>query len=157
MLGAGTEQTHGAAGVRLHRRTRRLRWEATRGNKEPRHARGFQSGHCRIIPGCSTWDCSLLFPQLDTQPAHSQYLMEDGMKGGFPDGSAVKNPPADAGDAGSIPGLERSSGRGNSNSLQYSCLENLMDRGAWWARVHGVAMSEIWLNAQACTHGMNGQ
>ena len=69
--------------------------------------------------------------------------MEDGMKGGFPDGSAVKNPPADAGDAGSIPGLERSSGRGNSNSLQYSCLENLMDRGAWWAKVHGVAMSEI--------------
>ena len=62
---------------------------------------------------------------------------------GFPGGSVVKNPPANVGDAGSIPGLERSPGRGNDNSLQYSCLEILMDRGAWWARVHGVAMSEI--------------
>ena len=47
---------------------------------------------------------------------------------GFPDGSAVKNPPANAGDVGSIPGLERSPGGGNSNPLQYSCLENPMDR-----------------------------
>ena len=85
----------------------------------------------------------MLFPQLDTQLAQSQYLMANGMKRGFPDGSAVKNPPADVGDAGSIPGLERSPGGGNDNSLQYSCLEILMDRGAWWARVHGVAMSEI--------------
>ena len=50
----------------------------------------------------------------------------------------VKNPPANAGDAGSIPGLERSSGGGNGNPLQYSCLENSMDRGAWRATVHGV-------------------
>ena len=48
----------------------------------------------------------------------------------------VKNPPANAGDirdAGSIPGSGRSSGRGHGNPLQYSCLENPMDRGAWWA------------------------
>ena len=54
----------------------------------------------------------------------------------------VKNPPANAGDArdaGSIPGLGRSSRVGNGNSLQYSCLENPMDGGAWWAAVHGVA------------------
>ena len=54
----------------------------------------------------------------------------------------VKNPPANAGDTrdmGSIPGLERSLGRGNGNPLQYSCLENPMDRGAWWAIVHGMA------------------
>ena len=54
----------------------------------------------------------------------------------------IKNPPANAGDArdaGAIPGLGRSPGEGNGNSLQYSCLENSMDRGAWWARVHGVA------------------
>ena len=51
----------------------------------------------------------------------------------------VKNPPANAGDPGSIPGSERSPGGRNGNPLQYSCLENSMDRGAWWATVHGVA------------------
>ena len=51
----------------------------------------------------------------------------------------VKNPPANAGDAGSIPGSERSPGEGNGNPLQYSCLENPMDRGAWRATVPGVA------------------
>ena len=53
----------------------------------------------------------------------------------------VKNPPANAGDiraAGLIPGLGRSPGEGNSNPLQYSSLENPMDRGAWQATVHGV-------------------
>ena len=50
----------------------------------------------------------------------------------------VKNPPANAGDAGSNPGLRRSSGEGNGNPLQYSCLENSLDRGAWWATVHRV-------------------
>ena len=58
---------------------------------------------------------------------------------GFPDGSVVKNPPASAGEVGSIPGSGRSSGEGNGNPLQYSCLENPKDRGAWWATVHGVA------------------
>ena len=56
----------------------------------------------------------------------------------------VKNPPAKAGDirdAGSIPGSGRSSGGGNGNPLQYSCLENPMDRGAWWATVHSVSKS----------------
>ena len=51
----------------------------------------------------------------------------------------VKNPPANAGDMGSIPGLGRSPGEGNGNPLQYSCLGNPMDRGAWWTTVHGVA------------------
>ena len=53
---------------------------------------------------------------------------------GFPGGSVVKNPLANAGDAGSIPGSGRSS-RGNGNPLQDSCLENSMDRGAWCATV----------------------
>ena len=60
---------------------------------------------------------------------------------GFPDGSVVKNLPANAGDTGdegSISGLGRSPGRESGNSLQYSCLENPMDRGAWRATVHGV-------------------
>ena len=53
----------------------------------------------------------------------------------------VKNPPANAGDVrdlGSIPGLGRSFGEGHGNPIQYSCLENSMDRGAWWATVHGL-------------------
>ena len=53
----------------------------------------------------------------------------------------VKNLPANAGDLGSIPGLGRSPGQGNDNPLQYSCLENPMNRGAWWAAVRGVAKS----------------
>ena len=53
----------------------------------------------------------------------------------------VKNPPANAGDVGSVPGWERSPGEGNGNPLQYSCLGNLMDEGAWWATVHGVTKS----------------
>ena len=52
--------------------------------------------------------------------------------------SVVKNPPINAGDAGLIPGSGRSPGEGNGNPLQYSCLENAMDRGAWWALVCGV-------------------
>ena len=54
----------------------------------------------------------------------------------------VKNPPANAGDVrdtDSIPGSGRSPGEGHGNPLQYSCLENPMDRGAWWATIHGVA------------------
>jgi len=58
---------------------------------------------------------------------------------GCPGGSVVKNPPANAGDAGLIPGSGRSPGEGNGNPLWYSCLENPMDRRAWWATVHGVA------------------
>ena len=57
---------------------------------------------------------------------------------GFPGGSVVKNLPAIAGDMGSIPGLGRSLGGGNGNPLQYSCLENPTDRGAWKATFHGV-------------------
>ena len=51
----------------------------------------------------------------------------------------VKNLPANVGDAGSIPGLSRSPGEGNGNPLQYSCMDNPMDRGAWRAIICGVA------------------
>ena len=58
---------------------------------------------------------------------------------GFLGGSVVKNPPANAGNVGLIPGLGRPLGKGNGNPPQYSCLGNPMDRGAWWATVHEVA------------------
>ena len=58
---------------------------------------------------------------------------------GFPGDSLVKNLPANAGDMGLIPGLERSPGEENGNPLQYSCLENLIERVVWQATVRGVA------------------
>ena len=69
-------------------------------------------------------DTGILLPILITQ--------------GFPGGSVVKNPLSNAGDVSSIPGLGRSPGEGNGNSLQYSCQGNPMDRGVWLATVGGV-------------------
>ena len=60
----------------------------------------------------------------------------------FPGGAVVENLLANSGDMDSIPESRRSLGEGNENPLQYSCLENSMDRGAWWAMVHGVAKSQ---------------
>ena len=57
---------------------------------------------------------------------------------GFSGGTEVKNPPAYAGDIGLIPESGRFPGEGSDNPLQYSCLGNPMDRGAWWATVHGI-------------------
>ena len=65
---------------------------------------------------------------------------------GFPGGSAVKASAWNAGDPGSIPGSGRSPGEGNGNPLQYSCLENPMEGGAWWATVHGVTKSRTRLS-----------
>ena len=64
---------------------------------------------------------------------------------GFPGGSVVKDPPANAGDTGdlgSIPGSGKSSGKGNGNPLQYSCLENPTDRGPWQATIHSIAKTQ---------------
>ena len=65
---------------------------------------------------------------------------------GFPGCLVVKNLPASAGDASLIPASGRSPGGGNGNPLQYSCLENPMNRGAWWATVQGVTKSWTWLS-----------
>ena len=71
---------------------------------------------------------------------------------GFPGGSMVKNLPANAGNSGSIPGSGRSPGEGNGNSVQYSCLENPMDRGVWQATVHEVTNS--WTQLSDFTHSL---
>ena len=77
---------------------------------------------------------------------------------GFPSGSMVKESAFNAGDSGLIPELERSPGGGNVNPLQYSCLENPIDRGTWWATVQGVAKSRTqlkWLSTHTrweCLH-----
>ena len=81
--------------------------------------------------------CRLLTSDLDPPPKASK---------GFSGGSEVKASACNAGDLGSIPGLERSPGEGNGNPPQYSCLENPMDREAWWATVHGVAKSRTRLS-----------
>ena len=64
------------------------------------------------------------------------------MNVGFPGGSDGKESACHAGDLGSNPGLGRSPGEGNSHPLQYSCLDNSMDKGVWWATVHWVAESD---------------
>ena len=64
----------------------------------------------------------------------------------FPGGSDGKESACNAGDSGSIPGSGRSPREGNGYPLQYSCLKNSMDRGAWWAIVHGVSKSQTQLN-----------
>ena len=69
----------------------------------------------------------------------------------------IKNPPANAGDirdVRSLPGLGRSPGEGHGNPLQYSCLENPEDRGAWWATVHGLAKSQTRLKQHAMRGNM---
>jgi len=71
---------------------------------------------------------------------------------GFPGGSDNKESIYNAGDPGSVLGLERSPGEGNGNPLQYSCLGNLMDRGDWWATVHGVTKS--WDMTEQLIHNM---
>ena len=71
---------------------------------------------------------------------------------GFSGDSEVKASACNVGDLGSIPESGRSPGEGNGNPLQYSCLENPMDRGAWWAPVHGVAKSQTRLSDFTSLH-----
>ena len=70
-----------------------------------------------------------------------KYILKD-----LPGGSAGKESACNVGDLGSTPGMEKSPGGGHGNPLQYSCLENHMDRGAWQATVHGITKSQTQLN-----------
>ena len=79
---------------------------------------------------------SLTWEGKDILIATTIHLSISRLPKGFPGGSVVKHPPANAGDMGSIPGYGRSPGEGNGHPLQYSSLEN---PGSWWATVHGVS------------------
>ena len=74
---------------------------------------------------------------IDQTPKHWTFESSCQWTVGFPGGSEVENLPANAGDTGSVPGSGRSAGEGNGNLIQYSCLGDPMDRGAWQAEVHG--------------------
>ena len=99
----------------------------------------------RSLVGYRPWGCK----ESDTTEGLTLSLPQ--YKRGFPGGSVVKNLPANAGDTDSIPGSGRSPGEGNGNPLQYSCLGNPIDRGAWWAMDHGVAKSQTRLSDWART------
>ena len=80
------------------------------------------------------------------EPWFLVFAMFHGISRGFLGGSDGKESACNAGDQGLIPEWGRSPGEGNDNPLQYSCLENLMDRGAWWVTVHGVTKSRTQLS-----------
>ena len=104
---------------------------------------------CAVSPGGRDWEYRALlwvhwgrkrFPRPDLNVL--RFRLTSGMLMGFPGGSEDKASACNAGDPGSIPGLGSFPGEGNGNPLQYSCLENPMDRGPWRATVHGVAKSD---------------
>ena len=87
------------------------------------------------------WSEEVLFTETGSQ---KKEIYEQGIYNmGFPGSSVIKNPPTKAGDAGSIPWSGRCPGEGNGNPLQYSCLENPVDRGPWQAAVHGVLIEQL--------------
>ena len=94
-------------------------------------------GMWAILPRNGGWCWGLCYTASDAGVSDQDLSTADIW--GFPGGSVVKTLPGNAGDASSIRGPGRSPGKGNGNPLQYSCLENPMDRGAWWATVHGAA------------------
>ena len=115
-----------------------------------------------VIPSNSLLE--VVYVCLYTKPWHSEntsaiYILllwipsSYGIIRGFPGSSEVKVSACNVGDPGSIPGSGRSPGEGNGNPLQYSCLENPMDRGTWWATVHGVAESRARLSDFTFTMG----
>ena len=96
------------------------------------HIRSLEYNDC---PPQTWWLPDFVSTRMERSHIHcsSQHLASSQ---GFPGGSVGKESACNVGDLGSIPGLGRSPGEGNGNPLQYSCLENPMDGGAWWATVH---------------------
>ena len=101
---------------------------------------------------CKQWQTLFSWAPKSLQVVTAAMKLEDACSLNFPSGSEVKASACNAGDLGLIPGSGRSPGEGNGNPLQYSCLENTMDGGAWWAAVYGVAQSRTqlkWLNSNS--------
>ena len=88
----------------------------------------------------------LISTQIPVDDVHISFIYPSTWATGFPSDSVVKNLPANAGDAGSIPWVRKTPWEGNGNPFQYSCLGNPMDREAWKAIVHGVTKSQIRLS-----------
>ena len=103
---------------------------------------------CGILLDRGSHPCPLHW-QADSCPLYHQQKWSPNLSvlvHDFPGGSGGKVSAYNVGDLGSIPGSERSPEAGNGAPLQYSCLENPMDGGAWWATVHGVTKSQAWLS-----------
>ena len=97
----------------------------------------FKKNYLFLIEGSS------LLYNIDLVSAIHQHELFIGIRMyGLPQWPSVKEFACKAREAGSIPGWRRSPGEGNGNPLQYSCLENPMDKGAWWATIHGVTKSQ---------------
>ena len=109
----------------------------------------FQNCATIQVPANKLWACVSLYLchfqffdiRMGEMITRWQFKLSPSFIMGFPGGSDGKESACSTGDHGSIPGLGRTPGEGNGNPLQYSCLEDPMDRGAWWAKVHGVSKS----------------
>ena len=97
---------------------------------------GFKNASLKAKGSWAFWALAALF----------SFLVPAILSWGFPGGTDSKESSCNAGDLGSIPGLGRFPGEGNGNPLQYFCLENPMDRGAWWATVHGDTTEQLSLH-----------
>ena len=124
--------------VRWHHRLDRHEFEQTLGDSE---------GQGSLVSYCS-WGHkeSDTTEQLNNEMTTTTFLLS-----GFPGSSVVKDLPVNAGDVGSIPGSGRSPREGNDNPLQYSCLENPMDRGVWRTTVHEVEKSQAQFSNSTAT------
>ena len=137
----------------LHRSNRVLGTSGVQSHRVPKCPSG-SGGACEdaCLPsrGCSCHPGLMEHwwypPSQEVSPGSWPLLALTPFSGGFPGGSDRKEAACNAGDPGSIPGSGRSPGEGNGYPLQYSCLENPMDRGAWRVTVHGVAESRTRLS-----------
>ena len=125
-------------GMRGGREVQRREYSSSRGSSQSRAWTSVTSAGGFFTTG---------IPYLGS-PCKGAIILQLRIERGFPGGSDGKESAWIAGDPGSISGLGRCPGKGHGNPLQYSCLVNPMDRGAWQATVHGVAKSQTWLNDQ---------
>ena len=108
-------------------------------------------------PGIASFEISISPPLCFSLAKMENYWLASLAARGFPGGSVIKNLPTyagDAGDTGSIPGSGRLPGGGHGNPLQYSCLGNPMDQGAWRATVHGVTKNWTRLSNWSCSRSL---